>query len=90
MTTRRRRTTTRRTTQRRTTQHRTTRRRTSTASTLGTAAGAALAGVLTALLGGLAWWAWVLLIVVGLVVGLLWAVRRGRAMAADPAGEPAG
>jgi MFS family permease len=86
MTTRRRRTTARRGTTRR----RTNRRRTSTASTLGTAVGAALAGVLTALLGGLAWWAWVLLIVVGLVVGLLWAARRGRAIAEDPAGEPAG
>jgi len=83
MTTRRRRTTTRRTPTRRTA-----RRRTSTASTLGTAIGAALAGVLTVLLGGLAWWAWVLLIVVGLAVGLLWAARRGRAAAADPAGEP--
>ena len=86
MTTRRRRTTARRTTQSRTTQRRTTRRRTSTASTLGTAVGAALAGVLTALLGGLAWWAGVLLIAVGLVVGLVWAVRRGRAIAPDPAG----
>jgi len=83
MTTRRRRTSTRRTTQRRTT-----RRRTSTASTLGTAVGAALAGVLAALLGGLAWWGWVLLIVAGLVIGLVWAARRGRA-AADTAGEPA-
>jgi hypothetical protein len=46
--------------------------------------------VLTALLGGLAWWAWVLLIAVGLVVGLVWAVRRGRAITPDPAGEPAG
>jgi MFS family permease len=78
MTTRRRRTTTRPRTTRR--------RRTSTASTLGTAVGAALAGVLTALLGGLAWWAWVLLIAVGLVVGLVWAARRGRAIAPDPAG----
>lgn len=54
------------------------RRRTSTASTLGTAAGAALAGVLAALLGGLAWWAWVLIIGVGLVIGLVWAARKHR------------
>ncbi|MGI5129410.1 hypothetical protein ACQEVB_21565 [Pseudonocardia sp. CA-107938] len=83
MTTRRRRTTARRTTGRRTT-----RRRTSTASTLGTAVGAALAGLLTALLGGLPWWGWVLLVVAGLLVGLVWAARRGRT-AAEPVDPPA-
>jgi Flp pilus assembly protein TadB len=88
MTTRRRRSTTRRSTQRSTTR-RSPRRRTSTASTLGSAAGAALAGVLTALLGGLPWWAWVLLIAAGLVVGLIWAAGRGRA-APDPAGGSTG
>jgi Bacterial cell division membrane protein len=91
MTTKRRRTTTgrssprRRTTPRRTTTRRTsttprstTRRRTSTASTLGTAVGAALAGVITALIGRLPWWVWVLLIVGGLVIGLVWAARRAQ------------
>lgn len=48
---------------------RTTRRRASTASTLGTAAGAALAGVLYGLIGSLPWWAWVGLILLGLAVG---------------------
>lgn len=68
------RTTTGRTTTRRTT----TRRRTSTASSLGTVVGAALAGVIATALGGLAWWGWVLLIVVGLLVGLGYAALRGR------------
>ena len=76
----RRRTTTRRTTTRRTSTppRSTTRRRTSTASTLGTAVGAALAGVITALIGRLPWWVWVLLIVGGLVIGLVWAARRAQ------------
>lgn len=80
--------TTRRTTTGRTTR-RTTRRRTSTASSLGTAAGAALAGVVAAALGGLPWWGWVLLIVVGLVVGLGYAAVRGRRLlAAERAADP--
>lgn len=54
------------------------RRRVSTASTVGTAAGAALAGVLAALLGGLPWWGWVLIILVGLIIGLVWAARQHR------------
>jgi MFS family permease len=80
-TTARKRTTTRKrsTTRRRTT---TTRRRTSTSSTLGTVVGAAIAGVIATALGGLPWWGWVLLIVVGLVVGLGYAAARGRAAAA--------
>jgi hypothetical protein len=45
--------------------------------------GAAVAGVLAAALGGLAWWGWVLLIVVGLAIGLGWAAARGRAAARD-------
>lgn len=73
MTTRRR----RRTTSRR--RPYTRRRRTSTASTLGTAVGALLAGVLAALVGGLPWWGWVLIVLAGLAVGALWAIRRGRA-----------
>jgi MFS family permease len=77
----RRRTTTRKrsSTRRRTTASR---RRTSTSSTLGTVVGAALAGVVALALGGLPWWGWVLLIVVGLVVGLGYAAARGRAAAA--------
>ncbi|MFC7658460.1 hypothetical protein ACFQ34_09815 [Pseudonocardia benzenivorans] len=73
-------TTTRSTTTRRTPRRRTTtRRRTSSASTVGSVVGAALAGVLASALGGIQWWGWVLLIVVGLVVGLAWAAARGRA-----------
>lgn len=68
----------------------TTRRRTSTASTLGTAVGAALAGLIAALLGGLAWWGWVLLIVGGLLLGLGYAILRARRVAAqdEPPPEP--
>lgn len=92
-------TSTRRTTTRRrtsTTRKRTTpRRRTSTASTAGTAVGAAIAGVLAAALGGLPWWGWVLLIVVGLAIGLGWAAARGRKAMSDdepeaPAAAPEG
>ncbi|WP_433507462.1 hypothetical protein ACQP04_13945 [Pseudonocardia halophobica] len=72
----------------------TTRRRTSTASSLGTVVGAALAGVIATAPGGLAWWGWVLLIVVGLLVGLGYAAVRGRrSLAAEqvPDGpEPSG
>ncbi|MFC4949773.1 hypothetical protein [Pseudonocardia sp. GCM10023141] len=57
------------------------RRRTSTASTFGTAVGIALAAVLATVFHGLAWWGWVLIILVGLVVGLVWAARKGRAAA---------
>lgn len=63
------------------------RRRVSTASTFGTAAGAAIAGVLAAVLGGLPWWGWVLIILVGLVLGLVWAARqaqRARALESPP------
>jgi len=82
----------------------TTRRRVSPASTLGTAVGAAMAGLLIALVAGLPWWGWVLLIVAGLVLGALWAIRRGRAVdgadvspadtdppggSTDPPGHPA-
>ncbi|MCW0216544.1 MAG: hypothetical protein OJJ54_24610 [Pseudonocardia sp.] len=74
------------TTRRRTT---TPRRRTSTSSTLGTAVGAAIAGVLAAAVGGLPWWGWVVLIVVGLVAGLGYAVLRGRAAAGDPSVDDA-
>jgi hypothetical protein len=50
----------------------------------------AVAGLLAALLGGLPWWGWVLIIVVGLVAGAVWAVRRGRAAeAADAADDGA-
>jgi hypothetical protein len=35
-----------------------------------------------ALLAGLPWWGWVLLVVLGLVVGAWWAIRRA------PAAEP--
>ncbi|MBA2310113.1 MAG: hypothetical protein H0W01_12685 [Pseudonocardiales bacterium] len=52
------------------------RRRPSTASTLGTAVGALLAGALFALLGGLPWWAWVGLILLGLMIGYLVQLRR--------------
>jgi len=62
------RTSTRRTTSRR--------RRPATASTLGTAVGALLAGALFALLGGLPWWAWVGLILLGLMIGYLVQRRR--------------
>ena len=87
VTTRKRRTTARRTGSRSRSTARRPRRRTSTASTVGAAAGAALAGLLVALLTGLPWWGWVLLVVMGLVVGAVWAVRRGRAVddaGADP------
>ncbi|MGH3860234.1 hypothetical protein [Actinokineospora sp.] len=47
------------------------RRRRSTATTLGGAVGAALAGVLTALIGTLPLWVWALLLVVGFAVGYL-------------------
>jgi len=69
------------------TARRRTRRRPSTGSTLGTAAGVALAGVLIALLGGLPWWEWTLLVVVGLAVLAAWALRRRRAA---PGSLPAG
>jgi MFS family permease len=90
MTTKKRRTTARRSTARRKTTRRPAprRRRTSTASTLGTAAGVALAGLLAALLGGLPWWGWVLIVLVGLAAGVVWAVRRGRAVEASDAAEP--
>jgi MFS family permease len=52
------------------------RRRPSTASTLGTAVGALIAGALYALLGQLPWWAWAGLIVLGLVIGYLVHRRR--------------
>jgi len=66
------------------------RRHRTTASTLGTAAGAALAALLAALVGGLPWWGWVLIVVVGLAAGLAWAVHRGRALeASDPPAPPA-
>jgi MFS family permease len=92
MATRRRRTPTRRSTTRRSGARRSTtrRRRTSTASTLGTAAGVALAGLLAALLGGLPWWGWVLIVLVGLSIGAVWAVRRGRAAAEPPAAPVTG
>ena len=45
-----------------------------------------MAGLLIALLAGLPWWGWVLLIVLGLVVGGWWAVGRARA-AADAHGD---
>jgi hypothetical protein len=50
---------------------------------LGAAVGAALAGLLVVLLGNLPWWGWLLLIVIGLVVGFAWARRRSPA-ADDP------
>jgi glutamine amidotransferase len=49
----------------------TSRRRQSTATTLGGLVGAAVAGVLTGVLGSLPWWAWVLILLVGLGVGYL-------------------
>ncbi|GAA1837804.1 hypothetical protein GCM10009836_15700 [Pseudonocardia ailaonensis] len=61
-----------------TTTRRTTTRRTSTASSLGTVVGAAIAGVIASLVGGLPWWGWVALIVVGLLVGLAFAAAKGR------------
>ena len=50
---------------------RTTPRRPSTEATLGSAIGAMIGGALFALIDNMPWWLWVLLVVVGLVVGYL-------------------
>ena len=72
-----------------TTRRRTTsRRRTSTASTLGTMVGVAVAGLLAAALGGIPWWGWVLLIAGGLAIGLGWAAARGRSAIAQDGPGP--
>ncbi|WP_232662160.1 hypothetical protein [Pseudonocardia sp. TRM90224] len=60
------------------------RRPPSVASTLGTAVGTALAALLAVLLGGLPWWGWLLIIVVGLGVGALWSSRRTTALLHPP------
>ncbi|WP_436500791.1 DNA translocase FtsK 4TM domain-containing protein [Actinokineospora sp. HUAS TT18] len=47
------------------------RKRRTTTTTLGGVVGAAIAGALVGILGSLPWWAWVLLLAVGLGVGYL-------------------
>ncbi len=65
-----------------------TRRWVSPASSLGTAVGVAVAAGLIALLGGLPWWGWLLLVVVGVAAAGIWAVSRRRGEDAEPDTEP--
>jgi hypothetical protein len=64
-----------------------TRRRVSPASTLGPATGVAVAAALFALLGGLSWWGW-LLLVAGVAVLGIWTVSRGWGGEPEPDAGP--
>jgi uncharacterized membrane protein YfcA len=58
------------------------RRRPSTEATLGSAIGALIGGALFALIDNMPWWLWVILVLVGLVVGYL--VHRFRSARTAP------
>jgi MFS family permease len=51
----------------------------SPASSIGTTVGVAIAGLLIAMPGALPWWGWLLLVVIGIALLAMWAIRRRRA-----------